>query len=111
MDRLHNAADGAFLVEGGDDHQQRVGTCRPYQSAATFSALMAWQRSRWRKIAGVIRARRGSRAAAATGGERAQAVRRELAARTRACCGPALPSARKRAALPRPSSRNRACQK
>ena len=35
-----------FLIERGDEDEQRIGAVRPDHSAATFLALMEWQRRR-----------------------------------------------------------------
>ena len=82
------------------------------QSAAILRALMEWLRSRCRKIAGVMRARaRISRRWRHKRGQVAEQSRRARAITYQSILGPALPSARKRAALPRPCRMYQACQK
>src|ERR1019366_1243767 len=109
IDRAHDIANRAHFVESRHDHQQRIGTLGADHSAATLRALMAWARMRWRKTAGVMRARR--RISRLPRHKRGKCANRVAWARKtyHTIFGPACPSARNRAALPRPPSRYQAC--
>src|SRR3954453_7708428 len=111
VNRTDDPLDRPFLVPGRHDHKQGFRTLGADQSAANLLVLMEWLRTRRWKIRRVIRAR--SRISRRCRRNRAAWRKSAKCARTtyQAIRGPAFPSARKRAALPRPSSRYRACHR
>src|SRR5204862_4876169 len=98
-------------IEGGHDDEKGIGLVGTDHRAAILRALMAWLRSRWRNTAGVMRAR--SRIWRRWRSRRGRLASKAAWARStyQSILGEALPSARKRAALPWPLMMYQACQR